>query len=159
MTDRRQRQAHPQAIPYEARCSASEGLIELADTMMRSAQALIRQSGRLLNPDPNVHGRVIISMRRHANSGLPGSGHMDFIEARLFERSAKECASHREKLQAKKRDEDRERDQTWRDIRKAENSYLEHCRQFNLDPSTGRPRPETVKTNGNVVEGPWPDAS
>ncbi len=51
-------------IHGELRQAAHERLIELANELMRSAQSLILKSGRIMNPDPKVHHRVLAGLRR-----------------------------------------------------------------------------------------------
>ncbi len=49
-------------IHGELRQAAHERLIELANELMCSAQNLILKSGRIMNPDPKVHHRVIAGL-------------------------------------------------------------------------------------------------
>ncbi len=60
-------------IHGELRQAAHEPLIELANELMPSAQSLILKSGRIMNPDPKVHHRVIAGLTTYLGHGLPGS--------------------------------------------------------------------------------------
>ena len=148
----------PGVIPYETRQAASRALIELADAMMRGAQSLMRKSGRVLDPDPKVQGRALVGLRRYGDSAMPRSAEMIRIEALLRGVPADQCLSEAQKRRLEKEAKKRRREETQQRIWEAKDAYLEHCRTFKIDPRTGYHAAERG-VDGNVVEGPWPDAS
>ena len=139
------------AIPFEWRQSASQELLELANSMMRGAKNLTRQAGRILDPEPKNHGLTIGGLRRYGGSIMPCADQMVRIEAILTGTPVDQCRNEQEKKRKKREARERENAETWRRIHDSENPHEEWQRTFPL-PLHKALEPHQ---NGNVIAGPW----
>ena len=108
-------------IHGELRQAAHERLIELANELMRSAQSLILKSGRIMNPDPKVHCRVIAGLTTYRGHALPGSDEVLESKALLAGTSPEQCQSRAEKVRLEKAAHQRKHDQIWDRINNSPN--------------------------------------
>ena len=139
------------SIPLEWRQSASQALVDLADSMMRGALSLMCKSGRVLDPNPKVHRRVIGDLRKYETNGMPCSDQMVRIEALLTGTPAEQCLSDKQKKRKKREASQREQKEIWQRIIDSDNPKDEHRRAFPIR----RPK---VHQDGNVISGPWDTA-
>ena len=137
-------------IHGELRQAAHERLIELANELMRSAQSLILKSGRIMNPDPKVHHRVIAGLTTYRGHALPGSDEVLLIQALLTGTSSEQCLSRAEKVRKAKAAKQRKRDETWERIRNSPNPR----EAWERTDFSGK-RKEKPPQGENVVDGPW----
>ncbi len=138
-------------IHGELRQAAHERLIELANELMRAAQSLILKSGRIMNPDPKVHHRVIAGLTTYRGHALPGSDEVLLIQALLTGAPPEQCQSRAEKVRWEKVARKKKQREIWERIGNSPNPREAHRREF----PRSRPR---VHQDGNVVSGPWDTA-
>ena len=117
-------------IHGELRQAAHERLIELANELMRCAQSLILKSGRIMNPDPKVHHRVLAGLTTYRGHALPGSDEVLLIQALLTGTSPEQCQSRAEKGRLKKAARDQKQHEIWERIKDSPNAREAHRREF-----------------------------
>ncbi len=137
-------------IHGEVRQAAHERLIELANELMQSAQSLVRKSGRVMDPDPKVHNRVIAGLRRHRDAGWPGSDEVLLIEALLTGTPPEECLGRAERNRLEKLARQKEHDELWDRIRNSPNPR----EAWERTDFSGKKK-KALKQGDNVVAGPW----
>ncbi len=140
-------------IHGELRQAAHERLIELATELMRCAQSLFLKSGRIMNPDPKAHNRVIGGLKTYQKHELPGSDQVLLIEALLSGTPPEQCQSRAEKVRLEKAARTQQNHDVWELIRNSPNPREEWKKQF--DPYVKK---KAVKKGENVVAGPWETA-
>ena len=135
-------------IHGELRRAAHERLIELANELMNAAQGLIRKSGRIMDPDPKIHRRVLAGLTNYWGRALPGSDEVLLIEALLTGTPPEQCRSRAEKVRLKKAACRQKQTEIWKRIENSPNPREAWERAF----STRRPQ---VHQGDTVVAGPW----
>ena len=182
MTTETKLTAVPCALSYDSRQAASTALCEIADRMMRGAQSLMRKATRVLDPDPGASRNVIGHLRRYGNSGMPCAEEMTSVEALLRGVPADQCRSEARKKLEKQRQERRESDNDFCH-RTTEIVQLRDAIREGVEKLKGRPlsaqdedqanqilwaiiegrrpnrSPADLRSEANVVEGPWGEAS
>ena len=137
-------------IHGELRQAAHERLIDLANELMRSAQNLILKSGRIMNPDPKVHHRVIAGLTTYRGHALPGSDEVLLIQALLTGTSPEQCLSRAERVRRKTAARRQKSDETWERIRNSPNPR----EAWERTDFSGKKK-KAPKQGENVVAGPW----
>ncbi len=140
-------------IHGELRQAAHERLIELANELMRSAQNLILKSGRIMNPDPKVHHRVIAGLTTYRGHALPGSDEVLLIQALLTGTPPEQCQSRAEKVRREKAARRQKSEETWERIRNSPNPR----EAWERTDFSGKKK-KACKQGENVVAGPWNNA-
>jgi len=140
-------------IHGELRQAAHERLIELANELMRSAQNLILKSGRIMNPDPKVHIRVLAGLTTYRGHALPGSDEVLLIQALLTGTSPEQCQSRAEKVRREKDKAAHRQDEIWQRIRNSPNPR----EAWERTDFSGKKK-KVAAQGENVVAGPWGDA-
>ena len=138
-------------IHGELRQAAHERLIELATELMRCAQTLFLKSGRIMNPDPKVHNRVIGGLKKYQKHALPGSDQVRLIEALLTGTSPEQCQSRAEKVRLKKAARDQKQHEYWKRITDSPNPRAAWERLHGQEK-------KGPKQSENVITGPWETA-
>ncbi len=137
-------------IHGELRQAAHERLIELANELMCAAQSLILKSGRIMNPDPKVHHRVLAGLTTYRGHALPGSDEVLLIQALLTGTPPEQCQSRAEKVRCKKAARRQKSDETWERIRNSPNPR----EAWERTDFSGKKK-KAPKQGENVVAGPW----
>ena len=140
-------------IHVELRQAAHERLIKLANELMRSAQNLFLKSGRIMNPDPKVHRRVLAGLTTYRTHALPASDEVLLIQALLAGSDPAECRSRAEKVRLRHRAERQEQREIWERIGNSPNPREAWDRAFL--PGKGK---KAVEQGENVIAGPWDTA-
>ena len=140
-------------IHGELRQAAHERLIELANELMRCAQHLILKSGRIMNPDPKVHIRVLAGLTTYRGHALPGSDEVLLIQALLTGTSPEQCQSRAEKVRLEKAAHRRKHDKIWDRIRNSPNPR----KTWERTDFSGKKK-KAAAQGENVVAGPWDNA-
>ena len=186
MTGRREGKkalAGPPALAYDSRQAASTALCEIADRMMRGAQSLMRKATRVLDEDPAVSRNVIGHLRRYGNSGMPCAEEMTSVEALLRGVPEDQCRSEQRKKLDKQRQERRKSDEDFcrraddiAQLRDEIRSFLAAHRRDGILSAQDEDQANQIlwaaidgrrpgraqvarQVEGNVVEGPWGEAS
>ena len=137
-------------IHGELRQAAHERLIELANELMRAAQQLILKSGRIMNPDPKVHIRVLAGLTTYRGHALPGSDEVLLIQALLTGTSPEQCRSRVEKVRLEKAASKRKRREVWDRINNSPNPR----EAWERTDFSGKKK-KAAAQGENVVAGPW----
>ena len=140
-------------IHGEVRQAAHERLIELANELMRCAQNLILKSGRIMNPDPKVHHRVIAGLTTYRGHALPGSDEVLLIQALLAGTPPEQCQSRAEKVRLKTKARKQRSDEIWERILNSPNPR----EAWERTDFSGKKK-KAPKPGENVVAGPWETA-
>ena len=117
---------------------------------MCSAQNLIRKSGRIMDPDPKVHRRVIAGLTTYRGHALPGSDQVLLIQALLTGTSPEQCQSRAEKVRLKRAARQQKSDETWERIRNSPNPR----ETWERTDFSGKKK-KAPDQGENVVAGPW----
>ena len=141
-------------IPGELRQAAHERLIELANELMRCAQHLILKSGRIMNPDPKVHIRVLAGLTTYRGHALPGSDEVLLIQALLTGTSPEQCQSRAEKVRREKVARKRKSREIWDRINNSPNPR----KAWEREDFSGKKK-KAPEQGENVIAGPWDNAS
>jgi hypothetical protein len=149
--------------------------------MMRGAQSLMRKSSRVLSHEPEGLGRLVGDLKRYGQSVMPCADEMIAVEAILLGLPEDQC---RGEYQKKCDERDRKRRERKEDLHRRSTEMIalrEEIREA-LSTLKGRSlndedkrqanqilwavidgrrpnRPQARHVEGNVVEGPWGDAS
>ena len=137
-------------IHGELRQAAHERLIELATELTRCAQSLFLKSGRIMNPDPKVHHRVLAGLTTYRGHGLPGSDEVLLIQALLAGTSPEQCQSRAEKVRLEKAAREQKRSEMWDRINNSPNPR----EAWERTDFSGKKK-KAAKQGENVVAGPW----
>ena len=137
-------------IHGELRQAAHDRLVGLATELMRCAQSLFLKSGRIMNPDPKAHNRVIGNLKTYQKYELPGSDQVWLIEALLTGTSPEQCQSRAEKVRLKKAAQDQKQDEYYKRI---SNSPDPRAAMERTDFSGKKKK--AAEQGENVIAGPW----
>ena len=137
-------------IHGELRQAAHDRLVELAGELMRCVQSLFLKSGRIMNPDPKAHNRVIGNLKTYQKYELPGSDQVRLIEALLTGTSPEQCQSRAEKVRLEKAAREQKRSEMWDRINNSPNPR----EAWERTDFSGKKK-KAAEQGENVVAGPW----